>query len=186
MNDGPIILTHGVMEEKLTKRNFIFGGTHSANRVCRSNPAWYGKCIHLYRRHDWHLARVPYGLRRRQRHWNNTAGALIKATSYFHHHASEDICIAALPKGTLIQQIGLPRHQHNETWCVNACVRVREGTHRKTHFLSFPKPPGSEKTLKDSPWWGWRWVGTVSEGCTKGIHKGKYSLCTIQPGLCEV
>lgn len=39
MNDGPIILTHGVMEEKLTKRNFIFGGTHSANRVCRSNPA---------------------------------------------------------------------------------------------------------------------------------------------------
>lgn len=89
MKDGPIILPHTVMKEKLTKYNLIVGGTHFANTVCRSNPAWYGKCIHLCRRDDWQLAQVPYGLRRRQQHWNNTAGALIKATSYFHHHASE-------------------------------------------------------------------------------------------------
>lgn len=38
MKDGPIILPHAAMKEKLTKCNLIVGGTHSANRVCLSNP----------------------------------------------------------------------------------------------------------------------------------------------------
>lgn len=152
MNDGPIILPHILMKEKLTKCNLIVGGTHSAHRVCRSNPAWYGKCIHLHRKGDWQLAQVPYGHRWRQQHWNNTAGALIKATSYFHHHASEDICIAALPKGMLTQQAGLPQHQHNETGCECAWGNAQE----YTPPLLSQAARVEVKTLKDSLWWGCR------------------------------
>lgn len=111
------------------KTRLIVGGTCSANRVCRSNPASNGKSIHLYLRYQWLTVGTGtiWAPERRQQHWNNTAGALIKATSYFHHHASEDICIAALPKGTLTQQAGLPQHQHNETGLksVYACEETR-------------------------------------------------------------
>lgn len=163
--NGPIILPPAATKEKLPKCNLIVGGTHSVNRVCYFNPAWYGKCIHLNRRGDWQLAQVPYGLRWRQRRWNNTAGALIKATSYFHHHASEDICIAALPKGTLTQQAGLPQHQHNETGCKSACVCAREGTH-----TAFPSPSSQ----------GW---GENTEGLSlMGMQMRRYSFRGLHRG----
>lgn len=56
-----------------------------------------------------------------------------KQLPIFHHHASEDICIAALPKGMLTQQDRLPQHQHNESAC--ECVRARANA--REHTLSF-------------------------------------------------
>lgn len=143
MNDGPLILPHVMRGKKLC--NLIIGGTHSALRLI--NPAWYGKWIHLYQGGDWQLAQVHYGLWQ-QKNWNNTAGALIKATSYFHHHALQDICIAALPKGTLTQQAELPQPQHNETGYV--CMYTTQ------HTLSFLSQAARVKTLTDSLWWGCR------------------------------
>lgn len=44
--------------------------------------------------------------------------------------------MAALPRGTLTQQPGLPRHQHNATGC--ECVYVRS-THLHTAFSAEQK-----------------------------------------------
>lgn len=99
----------------------------------------------------------------------NTAGALIKAASDFHHHASADMCIAALPKGTLTQQAGLPRHQHYEAGSESVCGR-REHTFTAT---------GISKKEKNTE-------GFCDEDADKkaqfqrvaqeGIYKEKYSL----------
>lgn len=158
MTDGTLVLADAAMKEKHTKCNLIVEGTSSANRLCSFNPARYGKRIHLSRRGDWQLAKVPYGLWWRQWHRNNTAGALIKATSYFHHHASEDICIAALPRGTLTQQARASSASAQWNWMwVRDCAWGNKLTHthreRNTHyFLS----PSSRAKNTEGLWWGCR------------------------------
>lgn len=51
-----------------------------------------------------------------KRSWNNPAGSLITHThtSCFYNHASEDICIAASPKGKMTRRAELPQHPHGE------------------------------------------------------------------------
>lgn len=49
-----------------------------------------------------------------KRSWNNPADSLITHTSCFYNHASEDICIAASPKGKMTRRAELPQHPHRE------------------------------------------------------------------------
>lgn len=140
MKDGPIIPVHAVMKAELTKCKLIVGGTRSANRVCRSNPARYGKCIHLCRGDDWQLAQVPYGLRRLQQHKNNTAGALIKASSYFHHRASKTSAQQLCPRERWHSRPGF-LHISTMKLHVRVYMLAKEHMHN-TDFLSFHRQPG--------------------------------------------
>lgn len=157
MCPGPNIPPHAAMRDKLTKCNLTVGGTHSAHRVCCSNPAGFGKRIPLYPRDDWQLAQVPYGLRRQQqqskkhnRYYDQSN--FLFSTPCFRGHLHSSFAQGNTDTAGWASSASA---QPNWMW---ECICGRWNTHTlqyKLPFLAQAARVGGN-TLKDSRWWGCR------------------------------